>query len=145
MAWIELLSHSHSAHTHVTIPLYVPLQTKVCPSYIYTYVTFWLFTFVVLMGLTLRLFTNIASRIGYVHNSGFGLRRIPHQLGSCLRLSAFRTIGSSSYGRDIFPTDWAHWIITNYLFCSIMGDNCCWYDLKCMMNCFIGSSSLMFS
>ena len=42
---IQLFSHIVHHHT-----------TKVCPSYIYTYVTFWLFTFVVLMGLTLRLF-----------------------------------------------------------------------------------------
>ena len=46
-------------------------------------------------------------RVGYVHDSGFGLGRVPHQLGSwfsALRLLAFRTVGSSSHWRDIFPT-----------------------------------------
>ena len=50
-------------------------RTKVCPSYIYTYVTFRLFTFVALIGLTLRLFTNIVLRVGYTHVSGFGRGR----------------------------------------------------------------------
>mgnify|MGYP006970524286 CR=1 FL=1 len=58
-------------YTHLPSALYYKL--KVCPSCIYTYTTFWLFTYLALMGCTFRLFTSIVSRVGYVHDSGFGL------------------------------------------------------------------------
>ena len=50
------------------------------------------------MGHTLTICTNIASRVGYLHNFGFGLGRVPHQLASC-----FPTLrqSSSSHWRDI--------------------------------------------
>ena len=84
LSLVTLCFSLHPVHEHT--------HTKVCPSYIYTYVTFWLFTFVVLMGLTLRLFTNIASRVGYLHNFSF-----PFPI--------LWIVSSSSHWRDIFPTD----------------------------------------
>ena len=100
MARIELLSLSlslsHSVHTHhKPLSFYACSSTssKVFPSYIYTYVTFWLFTLVVPMGLTLRLFYkhSLPSWI-YTQN------QIPHQLGSQF-MTHWRS--ASSHWRDI--------------------------------------------
>ena len=63
-------SLSHTLHTrnsaHSVLYYYC---LKVCPSCIYTYTTFWLFTYLAPMGRTFRLFTSIVSRVGYIHDS----------------------------------------------------------------------------
>ena len=75
------LSHALSHSTTSILSLLITLLKFALVAYILTHL-FWLFTYVALMGRTLRLFTNIVSRVGYLHNSGFGLGRVPHQLGS---------------------------------------------------------------
>ena len=70
MARLTLLSLTLSQSTHILLLLFSHVL-KVCPSCIYTYTTFWLFTYLALMGRTFRLFTNIVSRVGYIHDSCF--------------------------------------------------------------------------
>ena len=72
------LSHSLTITEATTILAILQRSTQlsiitICPSCIYTYTTFWLFTYIAHRG-TFRLFTIIASRIGHEIDSRFWFR-----------------------------------------------------------------------